>query len=521
MKRKKDLLSQTVSAATSPPAEFSARLLATVLRESNDAITTLSMDGRILSWNRKAELVYGYAESDAAGKDFRKSIPDEGGAIQQLLERARRGDFLREIETRRLTQDGRPVDLWVTATLLKDADGKASAIAITERDITERKRSERELEERVNRRTHELEILSEVATHANETRSIEDLIAFCLERVCLHNDWRFGHAYLVARDGAVVLVPSRAWYGRPTERFRAFHEYAAEARLGVEGNLVQRVLESGRAQWTTQVVSDFPSSVSAMVSQLDFHTALAFPAHVSGEVAAVLEFFSNHIDLPGEGITSLMASVGTQLANAMERDSLRRQLLELTDSEEERLAKGLHDAVGQELAGLLMSGESICRRLRQTESPEAEGLSEIVTSLRGVLRDIRLLARGLGHIQEGTGDLARMLEHLAAHSMLPCELDVDSDVVIEDAGVATYLFRIAQEGLALAATHTGAGRSALRLRQDARSVILEIEDDGQAPADLTSSLGVRIMRQRSRLIGATLSLQTEPGNRIICTLPKR
>ena len=48
------------------PGELGARLLATVLRESNDAITTLSMDGRILSWNRKAELVYGYAESDAA-----------------------------------------------------------------------------------------------------------------------------------------------------------------------------------------------------------------------------------------------------------------------------------------------------------------------------------------------------------------------------------------------------------------------------------------------------------------------
>ena len=492
-----------------------------MLRESNDAITTLGMDGRILSWNRKAELVYGYAESDAAGKDFRRSIPDEGGAIQQLLERARRGDFLREIETRRLTQDGRAVDLWLTATLLKDADGTPSAIAITERDITERKRSERELEERVNRRTHELEILHEVAAHANEAQSIDDLIAFCLERVCLHNDWRFGHAYVVARDGGAVLVPSRAWYGRPAERFRAFHEYAAEARLGVPGNLVQRVLDSGRAQWTTQVVEDFPGSMSAMVSQQDFHTALAFPARVSGDVAAVLEFFSNHIDLPGEGITSLMTSVGTQLANAMERDSLRRQLLELTDSEEERLAKGLHDAVGQELAGLLMSGESICRRLRQSDSPEAEGLGEIVESLRSVLRDIRLLARGLGHIQEGAGDLARMLEHLAAHSKLPCELEIDPDVVIEDAGVATYLFRIAQEGLALAATHAGAEVAALRLRQDSQSVALEIEDDGDPPADLASSLGVRIMQQRSRLIGATLTLETEPENRIICTLPKR
>jgi len=501
------------------PSDVKARLLATLLRESSDAITMLGLDGRILSWNRKAELLYGYSEVEVAGMDFRQAIPDEGGAIQHLLDRARRGELLREIETRRLTKDGRAVDLWLTAVLLKDDQGEPRAIAITERDITDRKRSERELEERVIRRTEELEIMHQVAAHANEAHSMDDLVAFCLEHICLHNDWRFGQAYLVQQDGGKELVPCAGWYGKPTDRFRTFHEYAAQARIDVPENLIKRVRTEGRAEWTTDVEADFPPSVSAMVSQLDFHTVLAFPALVSGEVVAVLEFFSNHIDLPGAGITDLMAIVGTQIANAMDRDSLRRQLVELTDSEEERLAKDLHDAVGQELAGLLMSGESIFRKMNEQDAPEAESLGEVVHGLRRVLVDIRLLARGLGRISAGPGALHQMLEHLAMHSRVPCELDVDPEVVIKDPNVATHLYRIGQEALALAAKHPEASQAVLRLTQDPEAVTLEIEDDGRSSLE-DSSLGMRIMRQRSRLIGAVLRMESDGHTRMICTLPK-
>jgi PAS domain S-box-containing protein len=501
------------------PSDLRARLLTTVLRESSDAITLLSLDGRILSWNRKAEVLYGYSEAEVAGLDFRGAIPDEGGAIELLLDRARRGEFLREIETRRLTKDGRAMDLWLTAALLKDDQGEPRAIAITERDITDRKRSERELEERVVRRTEELGIMHEVAAHANEARNMNDLMAFCLERICLHNDWRFGHAYLVARDGSQDLLACERWYGKPSERFRWFHEQAAQARIDVPGNLVRRVLARGIPEWTTNVGADFPAPVTAMLPQLDFHTALAFPALVSGEVVAVLEFFSNHIDFPGAGITNLMNSVGTQIANAMERESLRRQLLELTDNEEERLAKDLHDAVGQELAGLLMSGESIYRKMREHQAPEAEGLANVVDGLRSVLVDIRLLARGLGRINAGSSALTQMLQHLAMHSRVPCELEVDPEVVIRDPRVATHLYRIGQEALALSAKRPEASRVTLRLGQRPDAIVLEIEDNGRSTSN-DSSLGMRIMKQRSRLIGALLRMESNGGTRIICTLPK-
>jgi len=503
----------------SAPSDLKARLLVTVLRESNDAITLLSLDGRIMSWNRKAEVLYGLSEAEVAGMDFRRVIPDEGGAIQHLLDRVQRGELLREAETRRITKDGRAVDLWLTAVLLRDDQGEPSAIAITERDITERKRSEREMEERVVRRTEDLAIMHEVAAHANEARSMDDLMAFCLERICLHNDWRFGHGYLIHRDGSQDLIPCTGWFGEPTELFRTFHEYAAQARIDVPGNLVQRVLNQGTPEWTTDVGADFPHSVSAMAAQLNFHTVLAFPALVSKDVVAVLEFFSNHIDLPGAGINDLMNSLGTQIANAMERETLRRQLLELTDNEEERLAKDLHDAVGQELAGLLMSGESIFRKMREHQDPEAEGLGDVVDGLRSVLVEIRLLARGLGRISAGPGVLTQMFEHLAMHSRVPCELDVDPEVVIKDPAVATHLYRIGQEALALAGKHSEASQAVLRLSQGPDAVTLEIEDDGRSSSE-ESSLGMRIMKQRSRLIGAALRMESNGGTRIICTLPR-
>jgi signal transduction histidine kinase len=79
--------------------------------------------------------------------------------------------------------------------------------------------------------------------------------------------------------------------------------------------------------------------------------------------------------------------------------------------------------------------------------------------------------------------------------------------------------RIGQEALALAAKHSEASQAVLRLSQGPDAVTLEIEDDGRSSSE-ESSLGMRIMKQRSRLIGAALRLESNGGTRIVCTLPR-
>jgi two-component system CheB/CheR fusion protein len=113
------------------------QLLATVVRDSNDAITVQDFDGRILAWNRSAEALYGYTETEALSLNVSALIPESTRAeAQQLLERLRRGDTIKSFETQRLTKEGRLINVSLTLSALRDEKGNVTALATTERALT-------------------------------------------------------------------------------------------------------------------------------------------------------------------------------------------------------------------------------------------------------------------------------------------------------------------------------------------------------------------------------------------------
>ena len=145
--------------------ENKTRRLATVVRDSNDAITIQDFEGRITAWNRGAELMYGYDEAEALEANIeRLTTPDKIAEQKDFIRRLIAGEAITSFETQRVTKDGRVLDVWMTVTKLLDATGNPIGLASTERDITARKRAveevhklNAELEQRVRDRTAELE----------------------------------------------------------------------------------------------------------------------------------------------------------------------------------------------------------------------------------------------------------------------------------------------------------------------------------------------------------------------------
>jgi len=145
--------------------EKNLRRMATVVRDSNDAITIQDFEGRITAWNRGAELMYGYSEEEALLANIeRLTAPGKVKEQKDFTRRLLAGEKISSFETQRVTKDGRILDVWLTVTKLMDDAGKPIGIASTERDITERKRAEEEvhklnaeLERRVVERTAQLE----------------------------------------------------------------------------------------------------------------------------------------------------------------------------------------------------------------------------------------------------------------------------------------------------------------------------------------------------------------------------
>ena len=122
-----------------------ARRMATVVRDSNDAITIQDFAGRITAWNRGAELMYGYSEEEALVANIdRLTAPDKVVEQKDFIRRLEAGEAVTSLETQRVTKDGRILDVWMTVTKLVDEAGKPIGIASTERDITARKRAAEE-----------------------------------------------------------------------------------------------------------------------------------------------------------------------------------------------------------------------------------------------------------------------------------------------------------------------------------------------------------------------------------------
>jgi two-component system CheB/CheR fusion protein len=115
------------------------RLLATVVRHANDAITVQDLDGRILAWNPRAQQLYGYTEAEALAMNIMEIIPkDRHQEAKDFVRRLRRGESVESFETQRICKEGRVLDVWLTASLLVDDAGSPKGVATTEREMTTR-----------------------------------------------------------------------------------------------------------------------------------------------------------------------------------------------------------------------------------------------------------------------------------------------------------------------------------------------------------------------------------------------
>jgi PAS domain S-box-containing protein len=156
---------QVAQATARKREEENLRRMATVVRDSNDAITIQDFEGKITAWNHGAELMYGYSEEEAFIKNIDLlTTPDKVEEQKDFIRCLIAGEAITSFETQRVTKDGRVLDVWMTVTKLMDDAGKPVGLASTERDITEHKRVVEEvhklnveLEQRVAERTVQLE----------------------------------------------------------------------------------------------------------------------------------------------------------------------------------------------------------------------------------------------------------------------------------------------------------------------------------------------------------------------------
>jgi len=276
-------------------------------------------------------------------------------------------------------------------------------------------------------------------------------------------------------------------------------------------NLVDFVVADQRSaarQWLDQVVK----GAEPPPAEWDFLNASGQPFK--------LEINTRMIEQNGSRIE--VEGIGRDIT---ERKRLEREILEISNKEQQRIGHDLHDGVCQQLAALAYRSHILARRLEEKglgESADAEVLGDLINES---LVQTRGVARGLFPVRLEENGLASALEELAANTgalyRIACTFSCEEPPPDVDNGVALHVYYIAQEAVLNAVRHGKATHISVALARTNQLLALTIQDDGSGFTldDHTRvGMGIGIMGYRARVIGATLDLKSQPrqGTQIRC-----
>jgi PAS domain S-box-containing protein len=126
--------------------EEAALRLAAIISSSDDAIISKDLDGTITSWNGGAERIFGYLAEEIIGKPIMILIPpDRQKEEETILGRIGRGERVEHYQTTRQRKDGSLIDISLTISPVRNAQGKVIGASKIARDVTERKRNEAQI----------------------------------------------------------------------------------------------------------------------------------------------------------------------------------------------------------------------------------------------------------------------------------------------------------------------------------------------------------------------------------------
>jgi two-component system sensor histidine kinase UhpB len=207
---------------------------------------------------------------------------------------------------------------------------------------------------------------------------------------------------------------------------------------------------------------------------------------------------------------------------AERRESAHRALM-VQEAERARIARELHDEVGQTLTGVMLQVEGLAAvipdelrdqldELRETARDGTEEVRRIARRLRPEALEDLGLQSALSALAARVGDQAHL--QISRHLDARLRLSQQQELVV---------YRVAQEALTNVARHAGAAHVELRLDRDNSNAVLCVRDDGRGvrSADLASSNGIRGMRERAMLIGARFAIEPRPerGTEVKLTIP--
>jgi len=454
--------------------------LAAIVDSSNDAIISKNLDGVISTWNLAAQRLFGYSEAEAIGQPITIIIPaDLHEEEQGILRRIRRGERIEHYETRRVTRDGQILDVSITISPVRNATGAIVGASKILRDVTETKRAQAALRER-----------------EGQFRFIADTAPVIVWMSDANKDCTYlNQTWLKTTGQPFEAALGRGWSDRlhPEDIDQCWDIFARafDRRESFQMDFRLRRYD-GEYRWMV--------STGAPEYQAD------------GTFAGYIGFA---IDVTERRLA------------AEAQSTIHQRLTDAQEEERSRIARDLHDDIGQRLAVLSIDLGALARTsgASATRARKLEAARDEVTR---IAMDVQALSHRLHPARLDYLGIAAAAAALCREisSQRAVEIGFHSERVPESLSqnVAVCLYRVLQEALQNAIKHSGTRKIDVTLRGGGDHVELIVRDFG-AGFDVSTTdgrgLGLTSMKERARAVRGRLAILSEPqhGTTIHASVP--
>jgi PAS domain S-box-containing protein len=492
-----------------------------LMEQSPYSIEVFGPNGTMVFANEAWERIWGFDREIAVGRYNALEDPiarDLG--LSSYIQAAFRGEVGEIPEAFYVSPDDPSKNRWLHTRFypLKDKTGQVLNVVVLNEDISERKRSE----EALRLRAEELTILNALGRKATASLAVDQVVGAALDGVvaATHPDL----ALFFLREGDELHLKG---YGPPDGRYR--HDETPLHRIG---ECLCGLAARDQMPIYSRDIHQDPRCTWDECKRAGLRSFAALPLHGQEGVIGVLGLASATKRDFGEQ-ASFLETLASQIAvgaqNALLFEQLRasqEQLHDLagyleTSREEERtrIARGIHDELGQVLTALKIDLSWLARRL-----PDGQlGLTEKVGAMSDLVdATIQTVRRVATELRPGVLDdlgLAAALEwqagEFSARTGIGCELDLCDPEMALDHDLSTALFRIVQETLTNVARHAEATQVKVKLSRGPDGLVLVIRDDGRGiTVEETldpKSLGLLGMQERARAWGGDVAFHGVRG----------
>ena len=445
--------------------------LAAIVESSDDAIVGKDLDGIISDWNKGAERIYGYLAGEVVGKSISLlAPPDRAAELVNIMRKIKHGESINHFETSRLKKDGTRIDVSLTVSPVIDANGRIVGASAIARDISERKHQEailRESEERF--------------------RLVADTAPAMI--------W-------MATAGKISTFANKAW-------------------LDFTGRSMEAELASGWAEGIHP--DDLERSIDTYTQAFDrrepFRMEYRLQRH-DGEYRWILDIGVPRFNQDGSfaGFVGSGVDVTESKLAGEVLASVSRRLIEAQEQERTRIAREIHDDIGQRLALLSVEIHQMRENIPDSVADFRSRMDELEKRVWEISTDAQSLSHELHSSRlEYIGIVSAMKgfckEFGAKHKV---DVDFDDEEVPRNVppGISICLFRVLQESLHNALKHSGVRHFEVKVQGSPTEIQLTVRDSGVGfdpkLAMSAQGLGLISMLERVKLVQGTISISSRP-----------